>query len=40
MTSCKRSEYQCENGECVGLDKHCNGFFDCTDQSDEPSGCS
>lgn len=37
---CKASEYQCVNGECIALDRYCDGLDDCTDKSDEPRYCS
>lgn len=37
---CKISEWKCPNGTCIPLSKYCNGIPDCSDKSDEPSGCS
>lgn len=32
---CAKSDFQCTNGQCVSLDKRCNGFAECKDGSDE-----
>ncbi|XP_055850558.1 uncharacterized protein LOC129915119 [Episyrphus balteatus] len=32
---CKDTEWSCNSGQCIGLDKHCNGIIDCRDKSDE-----
>ncbi|XP_022903444.2 uncharacterized protein [Onthophagus taurus] len=38
---CKKSEYKClNNNYCINLDKYCNGFSDCADESDELLGCT
>lgn len=37
---CRISEFYCDNGECVGLDKYCDGRKDCQDGSDEAPFCS
>lgn len=37
---CKASEYTCQSGECVALDRYCDGMEDCQDKSDEPQFCS
>lgn len=38
--SCNLSEYSCDNGNCIALNKYCDGTHDCEDKSDEPSSCS
>lgn len=38
--SCLLSEFMCDTGYCVALDKFCNGNDDCGDKSDEPPYCS
>ncbi|KAL5242422.1 hypothetical protein ACI65C_009832 [Semiaphis heraclei] len=37
---CQLSEFMCDTGYCVSLDKFCNGNDDCGDKSDEPPYCS
>lgn len=37
---CQMSEFMCDTGYCVALDKFCNGNDDCGDKSDEPPYCS
>ncbi|KAI5694666.1 hypothetical protein M8J75_003070 [Diaphorina citri] len=37
---CRISEYACENGRCISLDRFCNEYDDCGDKSDEPRYCS
>lgn len=37
---CKKTEFQCNNGECVSSNKYCNGTPDCKDGSDEIENCS
>ncbi|KAK9512670.1 hypothetical protein O3M35_001044 [Rhynocoris fuscipes] len=39
-SSCRVSEFFCDTGQCVALDKYCDGSYDCTDKSDEPRYCS
>lgn len=39
-SGCHLSEYMCDTGYCVALDKFCNGNDDCGDKSDEPPYCS
>ncbi|XP_072018563.1 uncharacterized protein [Amphiura filiformis] len=34
-SNCYVWEWQCDNGKCVTIDKLCQGFPDCTDNSDE-----
>ncbi|XP_023290102.1 uncharacterized protein LOC105700757 [Orussus abietinus] len=38
--ACRQSEFQCTNGRCVALNKVCNLFDDCGDNSDETRPCS
>ncbi|XP_048253675.1 uncharacterized protein LOC124133985 [Haliotis rufescens] len=33
-------EFECGNGRCVDEDVKCDGYDDCTDDSDEIAGCS
>lgn len=37
---CKLSELLCDTGQCISLDRYCNGEDDCGDKSDEPKSCS
>ncbi|CAK1580186.1 unnamed protein product [Parnassius mnemosyne] len=37
---CRLSELLCDTGQCISLDKYCNGEDDCGDKSDEPKACS
>ncbi|CAG7689251.1 unnamed protein product [Allacma fusca] len=39
-TTCKISEFKCESGDCVDLDRYCNGVTECPDSSDEPRHCT
>ncbi|XP_025410123.1 uncharacterized protein LOC112683335 isoform X2 [Sipha flava] len=39
-TCCQLSEFMCDTGYCVAMDKFCNGNDDCGDKSDEPPYCS
>ena len=36
---CDNDEFRCTNGRCIDEDRECDGFSDCTDDSDEHSGC-
>lgn len=38
FAGCGSDEFTCNNGECVEESDHCDGFDDCTDDSDE-DGC-
>ncbi|PSN38545.1 hypothetical protein C0J52_22228 [Blattella germanica] len=38
--SCRRSEFSCENGRCVPLNRYCDAANDCGDSSDEPRQCT
>lgn len=38
--SCRVSEFFCDTGQCVALDRYCDGEDDCGDKSDEPRYCS
>ena len=33
--TCTRSEWTCDNGDCIPIDGHCNGRVECSDRSDE-----
>ncbi|XP_026734671.1 uncharacterized protein LOC113498735 [Trichoplusia ni] len=37
---CRMSELLCDTGQCISLDKYCNGEDDCGDKSDEPKACT
>lgn len=37
---CRMSELLCDTGQCISLDKYCNGEDDCGDKSDEPKSCT
>lgn len=37
---CRLSEILCDTGQCLSLDKYCNGEDDCGDKSDEPKSCT
>lgn len=37
---CRLSELLCDTGQCISLDKYCNGEDDCGDKSDEPKSCT
>ncbi|XP_040359283.1 uncharacterized protein LOC8041370 [Ixodes scapularis] len=39
-TGCKLSEFMCDNGRCVSLNRYCDGTDDCGDASDEQLVCS
>ncbi|XP_044271339.1 uncharacterized protein LOC123015593 [Tribolium madens] len=39
-TNCKLSEFACNNGRCIPLNKYCNVLNDCGDSSDEPRYCT
>ncbi|KAL1140516.1 hypothetical protein AAG570_000446 [Ranatra chinensis] len=38
--TCRVSEFFCDTGQCVALDRFCDGSDDCGDKSDEPRYCS
>lgn len=40
VTPCRMSELLCDTGQCISLDKYCNGEDDCGDKSDEPKACT
>ena len=39
-TPCRLSELLCDTGQCISMDKYCNGEDDCGDKSDEPKSCT
>jgi hypothetical protein len=38
--TCRRSEFPCDNGRCVPLNRYCDAANDCGDSSDEPRFCT
>ncbi|KAK3587176.1 hypothetical protein CHS0354_016872 [Potamilus streckersoni] len=40
VTSCSDQEFQCGSGKCIDATKHCDGYPDCLDESDEVVGCA
>ncbi|KAK3587177.1 hypothetical protein CHS0354_016873 [Potamilus streckersoni] len=38
-SSCSDQEFQCGSGKCIDFIKHCDGYPDCLDKSDEVAGC-
>ncbi|CAH1129091.1 unnamed protein product [Ceutorhynchus assimilis] len=40
LPSCKKNEFQCLSGRCIGLHKFCNGVSDCEDGTDEKPACT
>ncbi|XP_033607725.1 low-density lipoprotein receptor-related protein 8-like, partial [Cryptotermes secundus] len=38
--TCRRSEFPCNNGRCVPLNRYCDAANDCGDSSDEPRFCT
>ncbi|KAK9753636.1 Low-density lipoprotein receptor domain class A [Popillia japonica] len=38
--ACKISEFSCENGRCVPLNRYCNNVNECGDSTDEPRYCT
>lgn len=40
VPACKKNEFQCLSGRCIGTHKFCNGVPDCDDASDEKPNCS
>ncbi|XP_076366156.1 uncharacterized protein LOC143255028 [Tachypleus tridentatus] len=37
---CRLADYRCDNGDCITHNRFCDGTDDCTDGSDEPTGCT
>lgn len=35
---CGSQEFKCDNGQCIKENHHCDGDYECEDESDE-SGC-
>ncbi|CAB4069425.1 unnamed protein product [Lepeophtheirus salmonis] len=35
LSKCEEHEFTCNNGDCIPLDRICNNFWDCLDESDE-----
>ena len=38
-STCKTSEFMCNNGQCIPGHWECDDFMDCTDESDEHHDC-
>ena len=36
---CNDNEFTCRNGDCIAANRECDGREDCSDRSDEHSGC-
>ncbi|CAK8675893.1 unnamed protein product [Clavelina lepadiformis] len=36
---CGANEFLCTNRKCIPITKKCNGYYECTDHSDEPGTC-
>ena len=39
VNACGDGEFNCQDGECVGIERRCDGRLDCSDRTDE-AGCS
>ncbi|XP_072039551.1 uncharacterized protein [Amphiura filiformis] len=39
LGSCQSDEFQCNDSACIHDYWYCDGYFDCADESDEPTGC-
>ncbi|XP_057659141.1 uncharacterized protein LOC130895692 [Diorhabda carinulata] len=37
---CRKTQYRCDDGDCIEVNKYCNGVKDCKDESDEKENCS
>ena len=35
ITICKSHQFSCDDGSCIPIEKRCNFFYDCKDNSDE-----
>ena len=35
LSSCSQSEFNCDDGSCVSMEKRCNQVSECPDESDE-----
>lgn len=40
LTACKRDEWQCDYGQCLSIDKRCNGNIDCPDDISDERHCN
>ncbi|CAG9812677.1 unnamed protein product [Phaedon cochleariae] len=38
--TCRKTQFQCANKDCIDVGKYCNGIKDCRDGSDENLDCS
>ena len=38
LTACKKTEFTCDDGQCVKMGERCNQIYNCRDESDE-KGC-
>ncbi|XP_072047580.1 uncharacterized protein [Amphiura filiformis] len=39
LGSCPSGKFLCDNDVCINDYWYCDGYFDCADKSDEPTGC-
>lgn len=39
IPECPDYQFTCTNGECITSSRFCDGLADCSDHSDEPTGC-
>ena len=39
ILGCNDNEFTCRNGDCIAANRECDGREDCSDRSDEHSGC-
>lgn len=39
LAACAADQFQCYNGQCITIARHCDGTQDCSDGSDENRNC-